>query len=55
MASALYAQVEETHGVAAQTQGGVQAIPVAAGGSGGATDKSGATWLGELLRGRTLQ
>ena len=50
MTSALYAEVEKTDGVIAQAQGGIPAIPVAAGGSGGTTDQSGAAGLGELLR-----
>ena len=50
MASALHAEAEEAYGAAAQAQGDIPAIPVAAGGSGGTTDQSGAAGLGELLR-----
>src|SRR6516225_4951171 len=55
MACQLHAKAQETNGAATEAQGSVPPLPIPTSGSGDRLDQSGATRLGELLRGRALQ
>jgi RNA-directed DNA polymerase len=51
----LHAKAQETHGAATEAQGRVSPLPIPTSGSSDRLDQSGATRLGELLRGRARQ
>jgi hypothetical protein len=55
VACQLHAEAQETNGTAAEAQGRVPPLPIAASGSGRAVDQPDAARLDKLLRGRALQ
>src|SRR6516162_8925610 len=55
LAAALHAQAQKADGTGAGAQSGVPPIPVATDRTGDEPDQSGATGMGELLRGWALQ